>query len=1020
MQVNLNDRQKEAVEYVGGPLLIIAGAGTGKTAVITEKILYLLKHKIAKPSEILALTFTDKAADEMQTRIDLALPLGHEDIAISTFHSFAEHILRDYGLYLGLPVNFELIKPAEAYVFLKQFIDELGLKELAPFGNKEKFLRELLKVFSRLGDEDISPEEALSFINNVKVDDETWTEESLNLYKEVYQAYKVYSELKLEHGFLDFDDLLRYTVKLLKKGGIALKELQKRFKFILVDEFQDTNFTQNEMLLYLTGKRKDFNITVVGDDDQSIYKFRGAVLSNIMQFTDVFPDAHVVTLNKNYRSKQEILDASYKLIQNNNPYRLEVQKNVDKKLIASSYFKRDLGDPVVIKYFPSDSDEAMYIAMQILALTGKADQLKSSEFDQLGQGKMFDLYDSNLNFSDIAVLVRNARHREEVIVAFQQLGIPYRLTGKMKLFNRNEVSILLSYLFILANYQDSSHSFNIIKHPFWCFTNREILFLRSLVRTYQKRNELELLELLFDRKLGETKLEVNDLAINEEFTSILKKEFSTNTIEFLKLIFTLVNNGMIKSVYKRNSVGELVYEFFHSSGLLKYYKEDDSAEGMFKANNIGKFFKFVEDFDRKYKTATVIDFVDYVEYILEQGGDPGLDEDILVELDAVTISTIHGSKGLEYPVVFIPMVVRNQFPGSYRSEKFPLPMDLLKEKPEDRDLTDKEMYLMEERRLFYVGLTRAKEKIFITGAKNLVDHVREYKPSQFIYEIINEDIELDGNIATKQMSYPYVSKQLEDIVTPESLIALDSLSYSKFASYRGCPRQFQYKYIFNIPTPTTDSLGLGNILHQVLQRFYSLQKKFEEGLEGFQSAPTIDDLLNLLEKLWDEKVFGSDKSAQEAYQKAQKILRDYYKKIYLKEDKNTRVFALEYPISFELEGWTILTKIDRLQKQADGCLNIYDYKLGKKKVDSFEKKIQLLIYKLAAESKGWKVADVAYITFEDMQVQRAKLTEKDVEKLKVEFSAFVKDIKNGIFKPTPSQMKCQWCAYKDICEDAIL
>ncbi|MDP2585816.1 MAG: UvrD-helicase domain-containing protein, partial [Candidatus Levybacteria bacterium] len=292
----LNPQQITAVRHLLGPLLIIAGAGTGKTTVITERIKYLILEKKILPAQILALTFTDKAAREMEERVDVAMPYGYTQMWISTFHAFCDRILRNDAHAIGLDPGYKLISTAESILLLRQNIFNIGLNIFKPLGNPTKFLDALLTHFSRLKDEDVSPKEYLEWVKKQKSEDET------KQYLELANAYQKYEELKIKEGVMDFSDLISNALLLLRTRKNILKKYQEQFKFILVDEFQDTNYAQNELAILLAGhstvssdrigsdsKRDDKNITVVADDDQSIYRFRGAAVSNVLQFKKSFP-----------------------------------------------------------------------------------------------------------------------------------------------------------------------------------------------------------------------------------------------------------------------------------------------------------------------------------------------------------------------------------------------------------------------------------------------------------------------------------------------------------------------------------------------------------------------------------------------------------------------------------------------------------------------------------------------------------------------------------------------------------
>ena len=324
----LNPQQKKAVTTTKGPLLIIAGAGTGKTSVISHRIAYIIDKKLAKPAEILALTFTEKAAGEMEDRVDVLVPYGYIDTWISTFHAFGDRILRENALDLGLSPDFRVLTKPEQVLFFQQNLFRFDLSYFRPLGNPTKFIGAILDHFSRIKDEDIAPAEYLKFAKNFKGD-----AKEAEKYQELARVFSQYEELKSQAGLLDFGDQIVLVLKLFRNYPKILASYQEKFKYILVDEYQDTNYAQNQIVKMLADRHK--NICVCGDDDQSIYKFRGAAISNILEFKKNFPKLEQVVLTQNYRSSQAILDSAYKLIINNNPDRLEIKNKIIKVLKSS-------------------------------------------------------------------------------------------------------------------------------------------------------------------------------------------------------------------------------------------------------------------------------------------------------------------------------------------------------------------------------------------------------------------------------------------------------------------------------------------------------------------------------------------------------------------------------------------------------------------------------------------------------------------------------------------------------------
>jgi DNA helicase-2/ATP-dependent DNA helicase PcrA len=450
----LNKEQLEAVKHEKGPLLIIAGAGTGKTMVITSRILHLIKEKNYDPKSILGLTFTEKATEEMIERVDIELPYSYEEIPIHTFHGFCDKVLKESGLEIGLDTSYKILTQIDQWMFIKKHLYDFDLDYYRPMGYPGKFISALATHFSRLKDEDISPEEYLKYAENA--------EEEKERLLELAKAYEKYEELLIKENVMDFNALQYYVLRLFEQRPQVLKKYQQKYKQIMVDEFQDTNYAQSKIVHLLAEDHK--NLTVVGDDDQSIYRWRGASMNNINEFSRRYPDAKKIVLKENYRSVSQILNASYELIQNNNPYRLEATHNIDKHL--NSQFKGN--DKVQVNSFPTYIDEYKFFIQQINELV------------------------KEYKYKDIAILVRTHSIAKPIIDALKINQVPFQVKSSETITSLPEIKDLIAVLKFISNPNDDLSLFRILQMP---ICNLPMASVVSLVNK-AKDNQVSLLEVV--------------------------------------------------------------------------------------------------------------------------------------------------------------------------------------------------------------------------------------------------------------------------------------------------------------------------------------------------------------------------------------------------------------------------------------------------------------------------------------------------------------------------------------------
>jgi DNA helicase II / ATP-dependent DNA helicase PcrA len=1035
-QIRLNEKQKEAVEHKEGPLLIIAGAGTGKTSVITQRVIHIMKSKWVKPSEILALTFTEKAAQEMVERIDMEMEYGYEEPWVSTFHAFCDRTLRADGHYMGLDTNFSLMTQAQSYIFMRKHLFDFPLDVFRPQGNPTQFINDLIRHFSRLQDEDCSPEDYLKFVKELpkKTEAQKQRYDELN---ELAQTYEMYSKFKIEESKLDFGDLINLTLKLFRERPSILTKYQDKFKYILVDEFQDTNYTQNVLVntLVLGKEYKNErglprNLTVVGDDDQAIYKFRGAAISNILQFKENYPDAKEIVLTQNYRSRQEILDSAYRLIKHNDPHRLEVTEKIDKRLIAGRVFEEDDEDAVNLVIAGNDNAEAEWIAEEILNLSGHKDieveSEQSQKFDESGQSSLLDKESEfKYSFSDFAILTRSNAQSEIFVQTLRYYGIPYKLGGQRGLYTREEIQNLISFLKILTDYTDGIAMYDLLTMDIWGISSREFVELNLLARE-EHLSLFEELEKLWEIKLGEDDWSIDELNVDEK--NIIKKTLSPVSISSISDFLLIIDNGL-KMMKEGKSIGEILYHFVTESGYIQYLVDNENNENLFKVSNIAKFFDLIKDFEKNNSGTNIYEYLDYLDYSIKVGDSPTVDSSDFDDFDGVNILTVHSAKGLEFPLVFLCNLVSDRFPTRNMSDRIPMPEELIKESISE-DLDSKEEHIQEERRLFYVGSTRAKERLYLTAAHFYGDAKRKKKPSIFLHEILEQDVnESFSNIligGAQESAQEILSHfKGEDDILEEEMKDIDTtkrVSYSQLNTYEDCPKKYRYSYVLRVPSKPHASLSFGSTIHNTLKDFYTLLKDSKEGLQGIVEKPSEEKLLELYDMHWMSHGYDSKAHEEKRRLSGKSMLKKYFKELYSDDQKP---YKLEESFSVHVGESVFVGKIDRIDVVDDSKnrveVEIIDYKTGKVKNDAnIKKDLQLPLYALFAEQKlGLKVVGAKYVFVEHGEVAQVDVSEERKEEARERVVEIIEKVKEKDFSPTPGYL-CRYCDYNTVCEDAMV
>ena len=626
----LNKVQKAAVESIDGPILIFAGAGSGKTRVLTHKMYFLINENHYKPEDILAVTFTNKAAKEMKERVMGLLKADNLPITIGTFHSVFARLLRKEAKYLNISSHFAIYDVQDQLDLLKVILKSLNITK-----------------------DQITPNQArnqISYLKNKMIMPEAQSRKARTLIeKKLVEIYSTYQKALRDNDALDFDDLLLLPIELFDENPKILAKYQRKWKYILVDEYQDTNRPQFYLLTMLA--KKNEQICVVGDDDQSIYGWRGADVTNILDFEKFFPSCRIFTLEKNYRSTQQILDAATAVVTHND-------KRAKKELVA-------------------ENGEG-----ELLGLFETRDELE--EADAIISALEKEIKINKRTFSDFAVLYRTNAQSRALEDSFRRMGIPYNLVGSIRFYDRKEVKDVLAYLRLVINLKDTISLRRIVNFP------PRGIGMKTMDKCVSQA-ELD-------------KIELFEVLKNADKLPIRGKQ-SESLLEFYKLI------RKYYGLRNKLSANELSRSLIEDAGILNQFKNSSDSDAKERYDNIIELLNSIDEFCSRKSRANLSDFLEEVSLLSDI--DHWNDSD-----NRVTLMTVHSSKGLEFPVVFVSGLDDGLFP-LYAS---------IEDKNE----------LEEERRLFYVALTRAQERVFLLyatnrrrmGGENVIG-----MPSRFIGEI---------------------------------------------------------------------------------------------------------------------------------------------------------------------------------------------------------------------------------------------------------------------------------------------
>ncbi len=960
----LNKQQKLVLDHNDGPAMIIAGAGTGKTSVVTRRMARLILENHAAPEQILALTFTDKAAKEMEIRLDRLLPMGVTNTAVMTFHSFGQSILQDYCFELGLMPNARVLSDMQKAIIVKNIM--LGqinnLEHFKPSGGHIVLPREFSQYFERLKDHGYDEQKLSKYIDSMPLKNDNELplpdkDDSVLLlnkqkYQEVLLIYRAYVNYCREHNYIDYGDMMLMTKKLLEEDILSAQQIRARYKFIIVDEYQDTNLIQAQIIDLLVNNKKG-NIMIVGDDDQSIYSFRSARVDNIINFSSSYPDLKKIVLIDNYRNSQPILDLAYRLIKNNNPHRLEYSEQVNKRLVARSTIADSVLGAVEPKMYVADDiiEEINTIVKEIKTLVG-----------------------AGVDYADIAVLTRDKKHYKMLENIFHQNQIPLYVNKEVNVLDQPEIKAILSSLGAILNPRDSQRIFAFLISEITNLDSSDLIRLNLLLSRYY----LDLSHYLYqDSELNKHNLlkdfgyDMEYVMDNEDSGDNPKKTKYSQDIRIIEEIEELLKQ--IKIIYQPYldlinylsteitslSVGQMAYRLVSDSGYLQRLVSDieDNVEAATKVQNISRFFSSIHDFEEVNDDNTTINFWKHIEDIKIIRNEDWIHEHLDNEIHGVQLMTIHKSKGLEFEAVFIPFCNQGVFPKGNKREFLEVP---------DHVISSDE-YIREERRLMYVAMTRAKSYLMLSFAQNIGGKsVR--KGSIFLQEAfgIHDHKKIDKTTMVRLDNIHYFAsnnqKQVLDFAQTLYVGSTLYLTTHNIIEYLYSPKEFGYWYLLKFIKPKHHHMTVGNAIHAGVEYIYNAvlsnrDYNLDEGIRIINSELRIDDFMS-----------------KQHFEDQRDRLIDKYKEYFIFSTNiinKYEIVDIEQSFNWYVKDIDMFIKgrIDMVVKDKDsGAISLIDFKSstfkpGTNYSNKQDYKIQLLIYKYAFESLFDQEVGNCYIDF---------------------------------------------------------
>jgi DNA helicase-2/ATP-dependent DNA helicase PcrA len=960
-----DERQRQAIEHVHGPMLVIAGAGTGKTTVLTQRVASLIREGHARPDEILALTYTDNSAAEMLARVRGELQdTNIDDLRACTFHSWCNGLLARRGAAFGV------LDDKDLWIFLRRRIRELRLKHFVRAANVGQFLDSLLDFMRRCQDELVGPAEYARYVDRLergevllprvagsKKQAELEDSEILERCQEISRVFTTVEEMLREKKLGTYGHMITNAYRLLKDDPALMEEERGRTRFLLVDEFQDANFAQVEILSLLAGTAA--NVFAVGDPDQAIYQFRGASSEAFTLFAKNFPAARVVVLGKNRRSLSPILHCAFGIVNENPPvFETPISPTLAQK-----------GKPISYKREPLESQrdeeakqrEETAATLPVEIVTWKEKEVEAADLAHRIEQKHKEL---GCEWKEFSVLYRKHDHRDELVHELAERGIPFSIEG-LDVFDTAEVRDVVACLSVAVSPNDGASLFRVAAMPRFEIDPKE---LRAAMRAV-RREELDLPTLLGKLAGGAAVMQSVESAHRE-----------------------VEKNGV--------RAGDAV------NIVIRHFGLEQSAL-------IDAFVKFVEAWQKKpiVETGSPAEFLDYLDYFVQAKGKIKL---AAIEEDGVRLLTAHAAKGLEFQHVAIIRSSSTTFPNSYKEPLIAFPAEL--RRPDAFSHDDKTLHEEEERRLFYVAMTRAKDTLAIYAHKGKSE--KDPKPTKFLRELmvnpaykkfwVTRSAEVVRDIAAGEEPSAEVpqSNVAAWLLLPPSASFVTGLSASAIEIYEECPLRFKLEREWNLPREVPASLHFGAAMHRVLRTFYDAQRfgrviGDDELLEQFRSGLASAGI--------------ADRYQYELYlRQGIEQLRQFFDAA--RSAPIPEVIETERGFELQVGPAKLTGRVDRIDRTGPDTVAIVDYKTGREKSqDDADESLQLSLYALAAKETWGKRADrLIFYNLEDNTTIVTTRNDTELKEAKSRVQEASDGIAQGEFGANPGY-HCAYCPYRNLC-----